>query len=104
MRRTAILLTTLAVLGVAAALGMGLAANAISGESIGLSAKPLRAGEALAPAAASRADRAPRTTTTSRTTTTTTPRRTTTTTTPTRSTRSRAASSRSVGSPWSRGR
>jgi hypothetical protein len=47
------LAAALAVLGVAAAVAIGLAANAISGDSIGLSADPLRAGERLAPAAAS---------------------------------------------------
>jgi hypothetical protein len=52
-RRVA-LAAALAVLGVAAAVGIGLAANAISGDSIGLSADPLRAGERLAPAAAGR--------------------------------------------------
>ena len=50
----------LGVAGLAAAVGIGLAANTISGDSVGLSAQPLRAGEALAPPAArsSDADRA----------------------------------------------
>ena len=39
-----------------AAVGIGLAANTISGDSVGLSAQPLSAGEALAPPAASRDD------------------------------------------------
>jgi len=41
----------IAVLGVAAAVGIGIAANSISGDSVGLSAKPLSAGETLAPSA-----------------------------------------------------
>jgi hypothetical protein len=52
--RQKIALVSLAVLGLAAAAGMGVLANAIAGDSIGLSAKPLRAGAQLAPAAASR--------------------------------------------------
>ena len=39
----------LAVLGLAAAVGIGLAANAISDDSVGLSAQPLSAGDSLAP-------------------------------------------------------
>ena len=42
------------MLGVAAAAGIGLAANAISGDAIGLSAEPLAAGDDLAPPAARR--------------------------------------------------
>jgi hypothetical protein len=45
-------LGSLAVLGLVAAAAMGLLANAIAGDSIGLSAKPLRAGHQLAPAVA----------------------------------------------------
>lgn len=45
---------SLAVLGLAVAIALGLLANAIAGDSIGLSAKPLRAGDRLAPAAAGR--------------------------------------------------
>jgi hypothetical protein len=41
----------LAVLGLAAAVGIGLAANAISDDSVGLSAQPLSAGDSLAPPA-----------------------------------------------------
>src|SRR5688500_8931609 len=52
------LIAVLAVLGVAAAVGIGLAANEISGDSIGLSAEPLRAGDQLAPRAASQEDQA----------------------------------------------
>ena len=46
----------LALAGLVAAVGIGLAANAISDDSVGLSAQPLSAGEALAPPAASRDD------------------------------------------------
>ena len=53
----AAILVTLAVLGLVAAFGIGLAANAISGDSIGLSARPLRAGHELAPSAGARARR-----------------------------------------------
>jgi hypothetical protein len=42
----------LALLGVVAAVGIGVAANSISDDSVGLSAQPLSAGEPLAPAAA----------------------------------------------------
>ena len=42
----------LAVAGLALAVGVGLAANAVSKDSIGLSAQPVRAGESLAPPAA----------------------------------------------------
>src|SRR3954454_20071784 len=91
MRRTAVLLI-LAVLGVGAALGIGLAANAISGDSIGLSARPLRAGDELAPPQAPEPgdDRPARTTTATTTRTERTsprrPRPTTTTATPTTTT------------------
>lgn len=40
----------LAIAGVAAAVGIGLAANAVTGDSVGLSADPLSAGDELAPA------------------------------------------------------
>ena len=49
--RTAAIGAVLAVLGLAAAVGIGLAANAISDDSVGLSAQPLSAGESLAPKA-----------------------------------------------------
>lgn len=39
----------LAVLGLAVAVAIGLASNAISGDTVGLSAEPLKAGETLAP-------------------------------------------------------
>ena len=42
----------LAVAGLAAAVGIGLLANTISGDSVGLGAEPLSAGETLAPATA----------------------------------------------------
>jgi hypothetical protein len=44
----------LGVAGIAAAVAIGLLANTISGDSVGLSAEPLSAGEALAPPAAER--------------------------------------------------
>ena len=53
-------LGSLAVLGVVAAAAMGVLANAIAGDSIGLSAKPLRAGHQLAPAVADRSSGADR--------------------------------------------
>ena len=49
--RQRLVLIVLAVAGVLAAAGIGVAANAISGSTIGLSAEPLRAGDRLAPAA-----------------------------------------------------
>src|SRR6187397_2062910 len=42
----------LAIAGLMAAVGIGLLANSISGDSVGLGAEPLSAGEALAPASA----------------------------------------------------
>ena len=42
----------LAIAGLGAAVAIGLAANSISGDSVGLSAQPLSAGETLAPASA----------------------------------------------------
>ena len=42
----------LALLGLVLAAGIGLAANALSGERIGLAARPVAAGESLAPPAA----------------------------------------------------
>ena len=48
------LTVALGVAGFLAAAGIGVAANAITGDSVGLSAEPLAAGEDLAPAAASR--------------------------------------------------
>jgi hypothetical protein len=47
--RTVAIGAVLAVLGLAAAVGIGLAANAISDDSVGLSAQPLSAGDTLAP-------------------------------------------------------
>jgi hypothetical protein len=47
-KRTA-LTAVLAVVGLALAVGVGLAANAVSDDSVGLSATPLRAGQGLAP-------------------------------------------------------
>jgi hypothetical protein len=49
--RQRISLGLIAALGLVAAAGMGVLANAIAGDSIGLSAKPLRAGDDLAPPA-----------------------------------------------------
>ncbi|MET0810519.1 MAG: hypothetical protein ABWY65_05325 [Thermoleophilaceae bacterium] len=46
----------LAIAGLAAAVGIGLLANSISGDNVGLSAEPLSAGETLAPASAKKAD------------------------------------------------
>ena len=54
--RTAAVVAALAIFGLGAAVGIGLAANSISGDSVGLSAEPLSAGEALAPT--TREDRA----------------------------------------------
>ncbi len=42
----------LAIAGLAAAVGIGLLANSISGDSVGLGAEPLSAGDTLAPASA----------------------------------------------------
>jgi hypothetical protein len=54
----------LAIAGLLAAVGIGLLANSISGDNVGLSAEPLSAGETLAPKAedrsAARAERAAR--------------------------------------------
>jgi hypothetical protein len=47
--RQASLIGFLALLGLVAAAAMGIAANAVSGDSIGLSAEPLSAGTQLAP-------------------------------------------------------
>jgi hypothetical protein len=47
----------LALAGLAAAVAIGLLANSISGDSVGLSAEPLSAGDALAPPAAERTER-----------------------------------------------
>jgi hypothetical protein len=75
--RTIAIGCALAVLGLAAAVGIGLAANAISDDSVGLSAQPLSAGDSLAPKAKQPARKRPKrteteteTTTTSSTTTT----------------------------------
>src|SRR3954447_10776360 len=48
----------LAIAGLAAAVGIGLLANSISGDSVGLGAEPLSAGETLAPVSAKKADNA----------------------------------------------
>jgi Tfp pilus assembly protein FimT len=57
--RQKVAIASLAILGLLAAAAMGVLANAIAGDSIGLSAKSLRAGAQLAPARASRkSDRA----------------------------------------------
>jgi hypothetical protein len=45
----------LTIAGLLAAVGIGLLANSISGDNVGLSAKPLSAGETLAPSTADRA-------------------------------------------------
>src|SRR5688572_1636855 len=45
----------LAIAGLLAAVGIGLLANSISGDNVGLSAEPLSAGETLAPSASDRA-------------------------------------------------
>ena len=47
--RTAAVGAALAIFGLGAAVGIGLAANTISDDSIGLSTEPLSAGEGLAP-------------------------------------------------------
>jgi hypothetical protein len=46
----------LAIAGLAAAVGIGLLANSISGDSVGLGAEPLSAGETLAPATVKKAE------------------------------------------------
>ena len=46
----------LAIAGIVAAAGIGVLANAIAGDSIGLSASPLRAGKSLAPDEARQGD------------------------------------------------
>jgi hypothetical protein len=51
--RTAAVGVALTVGGLAGAVGIGLAANSISGDNVGLSAEPLSAGDALAPSASS---------------------------------------------------
>src|SRR5918992_222292 len=51
--RTVAVGTALVIFGLGAAVGIGLAANAISGDSVGLSADPLSAGDELAPGPAS---------------------------------------------------
>lgn len=53
--RTAAIGAVLGVLGLAAAVGIGLAANSISDDSVGLSAQPLSAGNTLAPKAPQKA-------------------------------------------------
>jgi len=45
-----------AVCGLAAAAGIGLAANEVTGDSVGLSADPLEAGDSLAPPAGGRGE------------------------------------------------
>jgi hypothetical protein len=56
----------LAIAGLVAAVGIGLLANSISGDSVGLGAEPLSAGETLAPASAKKADGKSRTRTRNR--------------------------------------
>ena len=46
----------LALAGLAAAAGIGLAANEVTGDSVGLSAEPLEAGDSLAPPAGGRGE------------------------------------------------
>ena len=46
----------LAIAGLAAAVGIGLAANEVTGDSVGLSADPLEAGTSLAPPAGGRGE------------------------------------------------
>jgi hypothetical protein len=46
----------LAVAGLAVAAGIGLAANEVTGDSVGLSADPLKAGDSLAPPAGGRGE------------------------------------------------
>src|SRR5215210_5281198 len=64
MRSQVLATAGLGVAGVLAAAAIGVAANEITGDSVGLSAEPLAAGEELAPEAATRtreeADRAER--------------------------------------------
>src|SRR3954469_18115200 len=48
----------LGIAGLVAAVGIGLLANSISGDNVGLGAEPLSAGEALAPASAKKSDEA----------------------------------------------
>jgi hypothetical protein len=55
MRRPAILIATLAVLGLVAAAGIGLLVNEVSGDSIGLGAEPLSATPLAPPEAAEEA-------------------------------------------------
>ena len=50
-------ITLLAIAGLAAAAGIGLAANEVTGDSVGLSADPLEAGDSLAPPAGGRGER-----------------------------------------------
>jgi hypothetical protein len=51
MRRPAVAISVLAVLGLVAAAGIGLLINAVSGDSIGLAAQPLSAGSLAPPEA-----------------------------------------------------
>ena len=46
-----------ALCGLAGAVGIGLAANEVTGDSVGLSADPLKAGDSLAPPAGGRGER-----------------------------------------------
>ena len=50
------LTAVLAIGGIAAAAGIGLAANEVTGDSVGLSADPLKAGDTLAPPAGGRGE------------------------------------------------
>ncbi len=51
MRRPAVAISVLAILGLVAAAGIGLLINAVSGDSIGLAAQPLSAGSLAPPEA-----------------------------------------------------
>jgi hypothetical protein len=57
MRRPAVAISVLAVLGLVAAAGIGLLVNKVSGDSIGLAAQPLSAGSLAPPAADDAKDR-----------------------------------------------
>ena len=55
--RNKLVIALLAVTGIAVAAGIGLAANEVTGDSVGLSADPLKAGDTLAPPAGGRRER-----------------------------------------------
>ena len=54
--RNKLTIALLAVTGIAVAAGIGLAANEVTGDSVGLSADPLKAGDTLAPPAGGRGE------------------------------------------------